>query len=529
MKTEITYLVNQSVVILLLFLSGLSVVRMIEGITLHRQKVRCGIRVKMGMKDSITRGLFRLAVAYPAGLALWGIIGFGLLVIGIPLGTETIFLAYMLVYGYLGYHYLDTKKDFGVDRRRVRNFAIYATAFWVFALVCCCGIMSISVSNDSYYYYSLYPQTIAIDGSYMRSYDVFLTDVGQISAVIGTLPWFFGFEQTYGIQLALGLNLVAFFGLSIFDAVYSYMPGKTEIGISKRKVTALAAVLSAIMLLVASPFYVMSRWMLANIYFMTFFFIAFILTIKLGQESYVFFERDRLLLTIFVISMSMLRMEGGMMAGLLILCAMSLKIDNRVLLFNYTLPVLITEALYYAVIYLRLRVDPLYSFLGTANVIVMLGFMLGIVVYLKFIRGRRLMALQKHYTWALLLALAGGNGVIAFISPDRYLGNLRFFWINILKQNGWGDFVIFIPLLLLMIPSRVDLKKEIEFPVVFTVGYLLFTVALCWARDGTLRVGIGDSGNRVLMQIAPFVIYTITVLLIQRDYTERKREEEGNK
>ena len=43
----------------------------------------------------------------------------------------------------------------------------------------------------------------------------------------------------------------------------------------------------------------------------------------------------------------------------------------------------------------------------------------------------------------------------------------------------------------------------------FCISYILMCNAVLFARNGALRVGSGDSGNRVLMQIVPFVIYTL--------------------
>ena len=85
--------------------------------------------------------------------------------------------------------YIDTRKDFIMPRDVKMNLAMQLVIVFTVALVCCSGLLPISISNDSYYYYSVFPQTIVKEGFYQRCYDVFLTDVGQASAVIGTLPW----------------------------------------------------------------------------------------------------------------------------------------------------------------------------------------------------------------------------------------------------------------------------------------------------------------------------------------------------
>ena len=100
--------------------------------------------------------------------------------------------------------------------------------------------------------------------------------MGQISAIIGTLPWFFGFEETVGIQLFLSFNLVGLYCLGVYEMGFMRMPGKADIGIGKRRITNAISVLSSLMLMAASPFFVLTRWILANAYFMTYFFIDII-------------------------------------------------------------------------------------------------------------------------------------------------------------------------------------------------------------------------------------------------------------
>ncbi|MBR6329719.1 MAG: hypothetical protein IKR68_08765 [Lachnospiraceae bacterium] len=524
MKTDVMYILNQALVITMLFITGLAFERMVEEVTIRLQNIRYSSKLVKLAKGSVKRSMWRLMLAYPTGLALWGVMGFILLVFKIPFGRVTMFLSYMLIFSILGYFYLDTKKNFNFEKTRFKHQLITAFVVFLLALICCSGLFRISISNDSYYYYSLYPQTLAIEGGYIRSFDVFLTDVGQISAIIGTLPWFFGFEETVGIQLFLSFNLVGLYCLGVYEMGFMRMPGKADIGIGKRRITNAISVLSSLMLMAASPFFVLTRWILANAYFMTYFFIAFLLTIKLAEKEYVTGRRDRVLLTIYIATLSMLRMEGGMFACLLVLCACSLDLSDRILLQNYVLPVALTQILYYSAVYLELRVDPLYSFLSLTNVFIMLAVLAAVAVYIRFFRGKRLLTIQKHYTWVLLGGLALGNLVIAVISPERYMGNLGFFVQNIVHQNGWGPFGVLIPAALLLLPVGLDLREEIEFPVLFTLGYVLFTVALCWARNGTLRVGIGDSGNRVLMQIAPFVIYTLTGLLIERSNGKQEQQ-----
>ena len=524
MKRELIYLFDQAFIITLLFITGLVFERLVEEISIRWGREVLGSHLKKSAKGSLSRNTWRLILAYPTGLALWALVGYMLLVLGFPFGRITILLAYILIFSVLYFFYIDTRKNFTIDSKRMAELLLPVIIVFFVAFLCCSGIFGISISNDSYYYYSVYPQTLVLEQGYVHSFDVFLTDVGQTTAVICTLPWFFGFEETFGIQIFLGFNLVAIFAVSIYEMGMVKMPGKADIGIGKRKIATAVAVGSSVALVFSSPFYVMTRWVLANVYFMTYFFIAFVLTIKQSGKEYILGRRDRILTALYVATLSMLRMEGGMFAGLLILCACTLNLKNRILLKYYAIPVALMHILYDINTYLILRVDPLYSFMSRTNMVVMLLYIAVIIIYLVFIRGKRLLFIQKHYTAFLMGGLVGINVLLAIVSPERYLGNLKFFAINITHQNGWGVFGVFLPVSLLLMPVGEDLKKKINFPVLFTMGYVLFTIALCWARDGTLRDGIGDSGNRVLLQIVPFVIYTLVELLVERTGLQQEPE-----
>lgn len=479
---ERLYMLRQMTVIVMLFLSGW-VFNSLLGRTVKSKKNKIWIN--------------SLLLAYPSGLALWGLIGFGMLVANIPYRLPFIAITYAVIYGLVSVFAVKNKAF--TDEKKTALSPVWIVAVVIFvagtAYISCSGIIPVSMSNDSYYYYSLYPQTIVSKGCYLRCFDVFLTDVGQTTAIIGCLPWFFGFEETFGIQLFLGFNLIG---------IYAFAVSKLS-----RKWT--LPVFSVVALATSTPFVVMTRWILANAYFMTYLFILFVLTIELSETEGQINRRDVVLVALYVAMLSMMRMEGGMMAGLLTLCAIGIPaLSNRILL-CYAMPIAVTQVLYYATIYLRIKVDPLYSFLSTTNVFVMLGFVLAIIIYLCCFRKRKFMSLiEKWYSQFFIGALLLGNILLALVSSSRYLGNLKFFAENILLQNGWGYFVLFVIVVLILLPVSKDFLKKIDFSVTFTIGFVLFALAVSWARDGTLRVGIGDSGNRVLLQIVPFVMYCLT-------------------
>lgn len=560
------YFFRQFLVILGLCISGFAFVRL--------SAVCCGKKKFNNASVSLAESdIFDLLLALPVGLSLWGVLGFLILVAGIPYCRSSIAAAYALVFCLLGffagYVGADGKAKLGIGNaskkgsendkknRRIVFWTVAVLFIILLSALCCSGILKITLSNDSYYYYSVYPQTIVKEGSYLTSYDVFLTDVGQTCAIIGTLPWLFGFEEIYGIQLLLGFNLLGIFAYAVYSMHFENgINSELKMGfLNKRLIFTLLAV---VFLAVQTPFVIMTRWILANAYFMSLIFTLLVLaqrmmsdqkhrekimnnikdTDKTSGKSGLHTLGEHMITTSLMAAMvSMLRMEGGMMVGLLILCMLGYEINNKQLLTCFVIPAGITQILYYMVVYLKLTVNPLYSFLDFKNAAIMLGFIFMLFVYIAFIRGRYLNFLQKNIKFVVLLALLLGNLVLCIINPQLYLGNLKFFALNIYIRNGWGyfGFIMAVFVLVIVIIRAYELFKRrasfkevlhrndffvyllakisdaISFPFLFTVSYCMFTVAVCWARDGTLRLGIGDSGNRVLMQVIPFAVYAVVI------------------
>lgn len=459
-------------------------------------------------KQNTVPFIMKALLAYPAGLSLWGVIGFIVLVLGIPYNAGVLVCVHSALCITLLFNYtIRLKQRIGADI--LKKCCIAVAAAVIAAILCCEGFITVSVSNDSYYYYSVYPQTIVLEGGYSTSFDVFLTDVGQTCAIIGTLPFLFGFEETYGIMLSLGINLIFIFAYAVYDVSCN----KWKLS---KACARFAAVLSTIFLVSSTPFIVMTKWVLANAYFMALCFVLFYAAYSFAIHK----EKMQLapfaaLLTAMV---SMLRMEGGMMAGLLILCMCILPIEGMWLMKYAAIPVAITQLLYYAVIYLKLTVNPLYSFLDFKNALIMLLFAAGLVLYTGFIRKRLGNIIKNYYSYLLLFLLIAGNALLLIIDSERYITNLKYLIFNIYNKTGWGMFGYIMAICFFLIFAVKMLKafkigkiKDLKpgYSLAFFSGFVLFTLAVCFARDGSLRLGIGDSGNRVLMQVVPFAIFAL--------------------
>ncbi len=437
-----------------------------------------------------------LLLSFPLGLSVYSVSGFLLLVTGVGFGILGILVLYALL---LAAAFFLRNRQGGKEASDIPlTIAGFLTAA-VFAVIACSGILSQYVTNDSVYYYSMYPSILVKDGFLSPALDKFLTDVGQTTAIVQSLPFMLGFDETFGIQHFLNFNFVLIFFRSLFDSA--------EILKDKKGLRIMLSALGTLFLVTSEPFLVLSKWVLSNVYFMDILFILVIISLKAGKEKDL--SRDCKFVIILLTSMlTMCRMEGGVMVFVLALSLSVLPFGKRDMLILYGIPLAVMELTYYGMIYLKIGVDPLYSFLSIKTVLMMAALIIVYFVYIIFLREK----LDKGL-WPLLLlmALAAGNLGLLAINHTRYIADIRAFILNIRLGNGWGAFVIVMALYaVLFLAELIRLKGRDLSPELFLPAALILTVfAVCFARGGVLAVRTSDSGNRVLMETVPLLVFSV--------------------
>ncbi len=477
-----------------------------------------------GVRDKI-KIQWLLALAYPVGLALWCVAGFLLLTLGIPfcLFSELVMIALILAVsaGTAGLRYRFRERPVSIRRPVITLLAASALLILV-AVVAVSGVLSISTSNDTMYYYLYYPEVLVKEGTYLSAYDVFLSDVGPMAALIGTIPAMLGFDQFYGIQQVFNLNFILLF------AMFSYERSREKL--QEKQAMILTAVMT-VLLITATPFIVLSKWILANVYVMAYSFLLFGLAYKIDRERKMGEQGNHDAMFVFMLLsavISMLRMEGGMLMCFMIVCISTLGYSNRELLSRFLLPASVMPCLYYIRYFAFLKVSPVYSFLTWQKAAVAIAVMVLLGHYIGGIRGKHLIRLQKHTGWLILIGLLAVNGGLFVLASSDYLVVAKAFLQNVVYREGWGytiDLVLVCYIIIYFIEKTQKIKEsdnqcheqkihDIQYENLFLLGYILFTVVVSFARGGGLRRGIGDSGNRVMLQVIPFLIYALICRVI---------------
>ena len=462
---------------------------------------------------------FRLLLAFPLGLALYSVGGFALLLLGIPFNAFSMAAALLLTVVAVAVCALRKGGRLVPGRQEAAAYVIFLLAAAATAVFCCSGLLSVTIDNDSVYYYSTYPEIMAKTGSYLKYFDTFMTDVGQTSAVLNTLPFLYGFDNTFGIQHFMNLDFILFFAVvtaMLADRCLAKRGAGGSGDMDRLRPGALVAgVLAALFMTGSYPFIFISKWVMSNVYFMEYFciIVALVLVLEAGGLSAGELRGCGFALFVLTAMLSMLRVEGVVVCAVLILCLSTLDIGKRTLTLVFILPVFILQGGFYAMLYLRMGVDPVYSFLDVKKALAITLGLIMLMVYILFVRDRvlKIRFIRERYRLLVILVLVLGNAAFLAVNTERYVSNLLTIYRNIRLGHGWGYFGIFMVLAAVLIAVDVVRGgfKDVALVDLVWVCFILTIIAACWARGGALRMGVGDSGNRIMMETVPLTVAVI--------------------
>ncbi len=470
--------------------------------------------------DTGADNVLKALLAFPTGISLYVLSGFFLLVfdLGFTAG-RIIFLMILTALLLSGVRFLFVRKSLGTGQGErmicavfkdisLKYILIVSSAALLTALIATLGLFSVSISNDSYYYFNLYSKALCRFGILKREYNVFLTDVGLGAVMIGTLPHFFGFNESFGILTFFNLDFIAFF----FYEAFGYVRERT----GKVSTSLIASFTATLFLLSSMPFIIASKWVMANIYFMEYMFICVSLAPRLIRDGRGNGERaenkDMIIFSILFIMLSLLRMEGTMISVFLVLVFSTLRFDNRQLALAFV-PAVCFQTLYDIRIFILMDINAPYTFLTERKAVLQGLMMLFVLVYLLFIRGK-IRFTDSNMGGLIIAGLAAVNVILFIYDRGLYLSNLKVFYENLTDRGGWGAFPVSVIGILLMILTVGFYEKRrisLNYFDLVTLGYVILSVAVSFARGSVLQKSVGDSGNRVLLQAVPLIVYTLYI------------------
>lgn len=444
---------------------------------------------------------FDIILAYPLSLIIYALTGYALLSFGIPFSRTSIVLAMvfillLIVSRSFLFNRHENKED-TIDVATINVKAMLTVLLCVAALagLCTSGLFKISLTNDSMYYFSEYPRAIVNYGRLTAVMDKFLTDASQGVVVIGTIPFLFGFDEIFGIQNFLTVCFVVFFAYAVHDTIKEKLEQKSHYIVA----------LAIVMLIGSMPFLMLSRWLMANLFFMEYMFIAVYLSYKFRGTSEF---PDLAILGVFWVGLSILRMEGALTVGFLILCILMLEYKGKDVVLYMVLPIFILQAAYLYRIFVKLTLHLTIQFMTKGKAILILLFLLCIMVFALFIKDRLPSVIKKYYGALLIAGIIALNMAVLIYDTPLYLGNLSIFAKNFIGNSGWG---LMIPMLIgifILLPKK---SLRINFFDNVIIVFLLLSIVASWGRGDILAESFGDSGNRVMMQVVPLLVFAVII------------------
>lgn len=456
-----------------------------------------GFLLLRAMKKTLSN-YWVIVLAFPVALASWCVCSLILLILGIPfhLLSTAIFMLLILIIIW-------------IQEKRIWNrqiildglyYLIYGTGI---AAIATSGIFPIIMSGDSYYFIMQYGYLLAKAGRIsLELVGQWVTWTGHTPALIGSIAYFGGFETIWGIHHMLMISFVSTVALFLYENLKHRF---------KKKALWISCFLTAFIFYLP-PVRFLSAYVIANAYFMVYMFLLFCLSLKVEQavtEEQKFYG---LLISLFSIMLSMSRPEGGATVCFLILCLSCLKLANGFLIKYLMIP----NGVVLLGFYLKLwslgsfHADE-WAMLDYKTVAIILAIWTILFLYLCFIRNKRLLKLQNHVEMNIFIALSAGSLLLMLIDTEKYIGNLQVILYNLANET-WG----YVPWFLLL-GSILLVKKGVSFTFkeLFWLGFILFNIDICWGRDHMLRIGTGDSCNRILFSVVPVIICSMVISLME--------------
>lgn len=434
---------------------------------------------------------WKAVLAVPTFHTVWGLASAVVLFCRLPYTRFSMFVIMAAILGVFIYYEYRKKIIKDVLRSIRLDYLIIGAAVTVIFSV---GLLPIFMTGDSYNFIMKYGIIIANEGALnFSTVGNYMSCTGVTGAFISSLGVFCGIEniQVFHYQIV---------GSMIFSCVLLIYDKRTE-ETKKGKVVKIFTLLLAI----SCPFVYICGYVISNTYFMCFFVIVLIMIYKNRRKEWE--VRNMAYCSLLLSWLCMSRIEVFPLLCFILVIVTYWGFEKRefallafpMCLFElvFCMNTLITT--YFSKI---IDVNTLY----TPIVIVILlicGF--GMFLYWIFYNVKPIVFLRKKMKWISIGMIFVAIAILGVIRTDRYITDVSVTAQNLVNPM-WGmyplTFIIVYILLLL-------LNKKIMFWDTILWGYILFNFCLCLGRGYDLRLGMGDSFNRMLLGIIPVSLLTL--------------------
>lgn len=441
---------------------------------------------------------WNIVLAMPVGNALWGGLSTIVLCLNIPYNRFSMLA--LLLFILLLFIVIYRKSYLNIDIISLTEAAGVVLALTILATV---GYFAIYNSSDSYYFVMQYGELIAARGK--LSSDIagtYMTWTGITPALMSSYAKIWGFENIYAIHYLL---LSSMYGCILLSVLHYALKRYTK------KQSVLLAVFTILTIMIIPAVAYMSMWIIANTYFMMY--IVFVVLIPLVHREQM--EGKLLaLISLFNVWLTLSRPEGALVMCFFVIGISSLRLSRKSVFVLY-FPQCVAQFLYFGKLlyeYLIGAEQAANAMLTKETIAILLLSLFLTALYLVIYNTKLVVFIRTHMTVLVLSALLVAILLLGVLDIEKFVTN-----ITVTAQNFTGWWWKYVPITVLIIEVlKICFKCRNRYFDLMVLGFVLCTFAVCMGRPHPLRLGYGDSFNRMCMSIVPlYVASTVCTFLMK--------------
>ena len=449
---------------------------------------------------------YAYVLAMPTGNAMWGTISALLLFLNIPYNKYTMSTVVCICVGAMAYLYREEYRHL----KWINILGVLSVVVSI-SILAASGFFAIFTSSDSYYFVMQYGELIAKAGR--LSSDIvgtYMTWTGIMPALSSAFATMWGFENIYAIHYLLIYSMCGFIVLTIYNQTTKYY---------SRGIAGCIAVITAITVIIIPGISYLSFWIIGNSYFMVYMLLVVFLPYIVQNENpgtEVFF-----LISLYILWLTLCRAETAVTMSFFVICISALGLTKRQMAFIY-LPMCVFQTLFFFTIFYQTQIGKKQAdskLLTTMTMIIIILALLVVAGYILLYDFPPVRFVRQHMDifGITILAVAGlGIGVLEW---EKFKNNIEVVLSNI------GDWYWnYVPVAILCIEIiKTYLKYRDRYFDIIVWGFVLLNFVICMGRPQYLRLGIGDSYNRICMSILPVYLVSSAYTFIEYFGAYRKR------
>lgn len=435
-------------------------------------------------------------LAMTVGNALWGVVSALLLFVNIPYNRVTMSALTILLLAGLGLRFRESYREMGWCR-----MCVWLTAALSVTVMASSGMFARFFSSDSYYFVMQYGELIAKEGRLSSDIaGIYMTWTGIIPALISSFAAMWGFENIYAIHYLLVFSMYGFIALLAYRSASAHWGKRVSFLIA-------SASLATVMLIPGVTY--LSFWIINNTYFMIYILPLVMLPVVAGGKPD---GKVICILSLLFVWLTLCRPETALVMCFFIICVSSLGLSRRQAAALYV-PMCIGQMLFFGKLLYEYAIgarqaDSKMLTVQTAAVLVLALALTG--VYVGIYRLGWVCYIRKHLRefvlGGLLLACLG----LGLLDLDKLWNNLAVVLRN--SVDWYWNYVMIVALAMEILKSLCKCRNRYYDLIIG--GFVLCNFAVCMGRPHGLRLGIGDSYNRICMSVLPlYVVSTVLTFL----------------